>query len=450
MGNGRLACEHGAHTDPHRGIAISSSPGQQTRPPDPGGPPVVSRHWLGLPELGDTGLYRSTDDRVVSGVAGGLAERLQVDTGVIRIALVVLATAGGAGLALYALAHGLLPERTRNAAGSSERSARRALGVALITAGILVILRGVGIWFADSLTWSVGLAGLGSAVVWTRAGESERIRWRASLQHAVGRRQIPDLAGINRLRLSLGLLLVLIGMITFLISADVAAATDVIVAALVTLIGMALVVGPWLQELGRQVTDERRERIRSEERADMAAHLHDSVLQTLALIQRAESPEEMTLLARGQERELRSWLFGRRPDEQATRLGQAVEDVAGRVEDRYGVKVDVVLAGDVALDDDLWALVRAANEAMTNAAKHAGVPRVDVFVEVDALAANVFIRDEGTGFDPAAVDRDRQGLSQSIVGRMRRHGGTAQILAAPGQGTEVELRLPLSPNRGDQ
>ena len=256
----------------------------------------------------------------------------------------------------------------------------------------------------------------------------------------------PDLASLSRIRLSVGAILLLAGMGTFLVTIDLSAAPEVILASLVTIIGVALVIGPWFQALGRQLADERRERIRSEERADMAAHLHDSVLQTLALIQRSGSPEEMSRLARGQERELRAWLFGRRPDDAATRLGQAIQDAAGLVEDRYGVKVEVVLAGDVALDEHLHAMVEAAREAMANAAKHAEVDRVDVFVEVEPDRVEVFVRDEGVGFDPTAVPEDRRGLVESIRGRMQRHGGTATIESVPGEGTEVELHLPLDPS----
>ena len=361
-----------------------------------------------------------------------------------RLAFVVLATAGGAGVLVYVLGHVLLEEGEGDEPPIRPTTPRRAFGFALVVAGVLVLLRAAGVWFADSLTWSVGLAAVGSAVVWTRAREDERVRWRESLERAVGRRALPDLASLSRIRLSVGAILLLAGVIAFLANIDLAAAPEVLLASAVTVIGVALVVGPWLQQLGRQVADERRERIRSQERADMAAHLHDSVLQTLALIQRAGSPEEMTRLARGQERELRSWLFGRAPDDAPTRLGQAMEDAAGRVEDRYGVKVEVVLAGDVDLDEHLLALVDAASEAMANAGKHAGVQAVDVFVEVDANVVEVFVRDEGKGFDPAAVDADRRGLSESIRGRMQRHGGTATIQSTPGEGTEVELRLPLA------
>ncbi|AXV07223.1 putative two-component system sensor kinase [Euzebya pacifica] len=430
-------------------------PGPVPPPPaasSPDGPaPSSSTLSAVTAPLTDLGITRSTEDRVVSGVAAGVANRIGVDVGVVRLVLVVLATAGGAGVLLYALGHVLLPEpsvdpESAETAPVRTGTVRHAVALGLITAGVLVLLRALGVWFADSLTWSVGLAAIGSAVVWTRASEEEKVRWRHAMDRAVGDRVMPDLASLSRIRLSVGAILLLAGMATFLVTIDLSAAPEVILASLVTIIGVALVIGPWFQALGRQLADERRERIRSEERADMAAHLHDSVLQTLALIQRSGSPEEMSRLARGQERELRAWLFGRRPDDAATRLGQAIQDAAGLVEDRYGVKVEVVLAGDVALDEHLHAMVEAAREAMANAAKHAEVDRVDVFVEVEPDRVEVFVRDEGVGFDPTAVPEDRRGLVESIRGRMQRHGGTATIESVLGEGTEVELHLPLDPS----
>ncbi len=378
---------------------------------------------------------------MLGGVCGGLGRRLGVDPGVIRLATVVLATAGGVGIILYGAARLLVPV---GPVGIPARPplARRALAVALIVTGDLILLKAMGLWFADSLTWSVALAAAGSAVVWTRAAEEERDRWRGSMQRVLGEGRLPDLRSVGRIRLTIAGVLFVTGAVTFLIAVDLQVAPDVVMASLVTMIGIGLVVGPWLQQLGRQVGEERRERIRSEERADMAAHLHDSVLQTLALIQRAGSPEEMTRLARGQERELRAWLFGRRPDQGATLLGELITDFAGRVEDRYGVAVEVVGAGDLPLRPDLQAMAEAAGEAMANAAKHAGVARIDVFVEVDAAHARVFVRDEGKGFEQAHVPGDRRGLAESIVGRMRRHGGDAIVQSAPGEGTEIELVLP--------
>ena len=211
---------------------------------------------------------------------------------------------------------------------------------------------------------------------------------------------------------------------------------------LTAVVGLALITGPWWWRLARELADERRERIRAQERAELAAHLHDSVLQTLALIQgKANQPREVQRLARAQERELRSWLFGRSSTDGDHSLATAVEAAAAEVEDMHATSIDVVAVGDAPLDERLDAVVAAAREAMVNASKFAGVERVQVFLEVDGAKVTVFVRDRGVGFDPASVDGDRRGVSESIVGRMARHGGSAVVRSSPGQGTEVELTM---------
>ena len=175
----------------------------------------------------------------------------------------------------------------------------------------------------------------------------------------------------------------------------------------------------------------------------MAAHLHDSVLQTLALMQRrADDPREVASLARRQERELRTWLSGRAASAAGElRLASALEAVADEVEQSHGVPVEVVAVGDCALDERVDALIAAAREAIVNAAKFAGGSTVDVYAEASDDRVAVFVRDRGPGFDPATVPEDRHGVRESIVGRMQRHGGRASISSSPGGGTEVELVL---------
>jgi signal transduction histidine kinase len=191
------------------------------------------------------------------------------------------------------------------------------------------------------------------------------------------------------------------------------------------------------------LADERAERIRSQERAETAAHLHDSVLQTLALIQRRSGdPAEVTALARRQERELREWLYGVQGPAGEVTLAGALIAAAAEIEERHRITVEVVTVGDAALDGGGEALVAATCEALVNAAKHAEVDRVDLYVEASADHAAVFVRDRGVGFDPAAVPEDRRGLRDSVDGRIRRHGGEVRISTAPGRGTEIELRVP--------
>jgi signal transduction histidine kinase len=199
---------------------------------------------------------------------------------------------------------------------------------------------------------------------------------------------------------------------------------------------LLMIAGPWLWQLGT-------ERIRLEERAEVAARVHDSVLQTLALIQRhAEEPRRVASLARRQERELRGWLYGDRPLGDRASLVGALTAAAADVEELHGVRVELSNAGDCAADD---ALVLAAREAMTNAAKFSGVDEIDVYAEVTDDGAAVFVRDRGVGFDRVAVLPDRHGLTESIEARLARAGGRATITSEPGTGTEVELRLPRRP-----
>jgi signal transduction histidine kinase len=210
----------------------------------------------------------------------------------------------------------------------------------------------------------------------------------------------------------------------------------------VAIIGMilGLVVSPWVVRLGSSLSFERAARIREQERAEVAAHLHDSVLQTLALIQkRAADPREVAGLARRQERELRSWLLKRPGESEADSVAGALERAAAEVEELHKVPIEVVTVGDAPLNTGLEALVQAAREALTNAAKFAGSERVDLYAEVEEDRVEVFVRDRGVGFDPDAIPADRRGVRDSIVARMQRHHGRAAVKSNPGEGTEVEL-----------
>ena len=212
-------------------------------------------------------------------------------------------------------------------------------------------------------------------------------------------------------------------------------------------IGAVIVVlGPWWLRVGRELVAERQARVRAEERADMASRVHDSVLQTLALIQRrAADPQQVIQLARAQERELRAWLFdGHPPGSQAdeTMFAAGVRRIQSDVEAQHGVTVEVVTVGDCPIDEDLQALLGAAREATVNAAKWAGVQVISIYAEVEPEAVSLYVRDRGTGFDPASVPADRKGLSDSIHARMDRRGGNVEVRTAPGAGTEVRLSMP--------
>ena len=244
-------------------------------------------------------------------------------------------------------------------------------------------------------------------------------------------------------RTGVGIVLVLAAGFVFLqTTGALGAARDVLLALLVAVVALGVIFAPWIIRLVRSLTEERSQRIRSEERAEVAAHLHDSVLQTLAMVQRrADDPGEVAAIARRQERELRAWLAGRPRPGQAARLAPALEAAAVEIEEAHGVPVEVVVVGDVDLDEHVEALVAAAREAMTNAAKFGGGSPIDVYAEGVDGRLQVFVRDRGPGFDTAQVPDDRRGVRESIVGRMERHGGRASITSSPGAGTEVELVL---------
>ena len=248
---------------------------------------------------------------------------------------------------------------------------------------------------------------------------------------------------ISPLRIAAGALLVAAGMAIFLVANRALASTrTAVLVVLVTAAGLGLILGPWILRLVRDAGEERRQRIRSEERAEIAAHLHDSVLHTLALIQRSDDPADVSALARRQERELRAWLDHRATPSDHQDLRGAVDALASRVEQLHHVTVDTVVVGDAAVSEHVEALLLACQEAAINAARHSGAPRVSIYVEADPDGITAYVRDEGAGFDVGAVPADRRGIAQSVVGRMRRHGGTATVTSKPGQGTEVHLELP--------
>ncbi|MDE0699647.1 MAG: hypothetical protein OXH61_02865, partial [Acidimicrobiaceae bacterium] len=208
--------------------------------------------------------------------------------------------------------------------------------------------------------------------------------------------------------------------------------------------GLALILGPWVAVLLRDRRAERQQRIRADERAEVAAHLHDSVLQTLALVQRSDDPAQMSALARRQERELRGWLYGENYGPQQATLKVAVEHLAGVVEDRHGAVIDVVVVGDTELDAAMESLVAATGEAMTNAARWSGRSDIGVYVEATESEVEVFVRDRGIGFDPQAVGEEHHGIRDSIQGRLQRVGGDCEIISSVGQGTEVRLSVTRS------
>ncbi len=412
-------------------------------------PPVAQPVRVPAGDTGRAPLRRHRSGRVIAGVSSGIAEHLGVPVLWVRVLFAVLAGLGGAGLVGYALLWAFVPA-TEAGAGrlSTAREQQQAVGLVALGAGLALAGAALGTTWGGWVTGPLGIALIGAAVVWREADASQRTRWRSGAGVVIGGGRMA------LLRVLAGIALVTTGIAVFLLNqGNLGELRFALLAAAATLVGVAVLTVPWWLRLMRALSEERRARIRTEERAEIAAHLHDSVLQTLALIQQqSDSAREVRRLARGQERELRSWLYGPhgygRPTPNGAGGGTAVAALAatlhaaaGEVEDTYAVSVQIVVVGDCPLEEPLTALMQASREAMVNAAKHAGVAEVSVYAEVEPGQVHVFIRDRGIGFDPAAVADDRHGLADSIRGRMERHGGTVTLRTAPGAGTEIQLAI---------
>ncbi|HEY3543556.1 MAG TPA: PspC domain-containing protein [Gaiellaceae bacterium] len=331
---------------------------------------------------------RSSDDAVVAGVCAGIARTLGVDPTFVRLVFALLAFASGAGIIAYVGAWALLPGPDEH---EPARRRRRIMGTVLLVWSAILALSGLGL--SNSIVWPLLIASAGAVL-------------------------------LRRESRTAGIALVVIGIVLFVSHNSAGSATTLLAPGAVG-VAIAVIAGPWAWR-------EARDRARAEERAELAARVHDSVLQTLTLIQK--DPANARRLARRQERELRAWLY---PTTASGTLADAVDAAAAEIEELHGVRVDVVHTGDAALGERTEALALAAREAMANAARHAGVDEVSVYVE----PAAVYVRDRCHGFDTEAVAADRRGLAESIRGRMERVGGTARISSVVGEGTEVELLL---------
>lgn len=423
-------------------------------------------------------LYRDREDCVLAGVAAGLAEHLRAPVTIVRLVFVALLLANGFGALLYVALWAVVPVRTEMSPGRPRRV--RSVGLARVaytalTLGALILQAELvgdrpGGWTGFPLNPAVitlaAVVVLGAGIIWHQADPQRRRAGDASATMSAA--EVPrtdavvaaartDLsaqaevepAGDRRwfvLRLVGGGLLMVVGIVGILgILApgdrDLAAILLALLFAVLALAGVVLALAPVLWRMAGQLREERIARIREQERAEVAAIVHDQVLHTLALIQRhASDPASVTRLARGQERSLRGWLYrpAASPNE---RFAAALEQVAGEVEDAYGITVETVVVGDAAYDERVAALVAATREALVNAARHAKVSSVSLYAEVEDETLTVFVRDRGVGFDMSTMDSDRHGVRGSIIGRMQRHGGTARLRSIPGEGTEVELSI---------
>ncbi|MDT7724398.1 MAG: hypothetical protein QOI21_974 [Actinomycetota bacterium] len=422
-----------------------------------GVPPVPSA--LAISD-GPPKMYRRRSGRVIAGVAGGLADHLGVKVVWVRMAFAILGAFGGAGLLAYGLLWVFVQQQSEAEIAKAPKHTVKerqqafaliALGVGLAV-GTNTLSGAISGWVAVPLA----VALIGAAVVWREADESQRRRWRDGAKGSVAGAVMGGGGWSAAVRILAGVALVMSGIAVVLFrSGSLDQVQFALIAVLATLVGVAVLTVPFWLRLVRDLGDERSARIRTDERAEIAAHLHDSVLQTLALIQKqADSPREVARLARGQERELRGWLYGpagygkSNKDVPGGRLSEALAAACGEIEDTFAISVPQVVVGDAELDEPLTALVMAAREAIVNAAKHADVDEVSVYAEVEPSAVTVFVRDRGKGFDPDVVPADRHGLADSIRGRMERNGGSCRLRTAPGDGTEVQLEMPIKVTKG--
>jgi signal transduction histidine kinase len=399
---------------------------------------------------------------MLGGVAAGIGGHLGVRVVVVRVAFVVLLGFNGLGALMYAVFWAVLP-----AAPEQRQPVRgrllRLLAFAALAVGVLIVrgLIGGDQPATAALGWLFALIAVGAGIIWhqtgglgRRAGEAATpgaapaTPWLSAMLTETGRRAY-------LLRFIGGGVLIAVGTIGLAAlyapvgGASLAAVVNGLLFALLALTGVGLVAAPALWRMFGALREEREGRIREQERAEFAAMVHDQVLHTLALIQRNVTTGSTAYrLARAQERTLRNWLY--KPTGSPTeKLAAALEQVAGEVEDAYAVAVEVVAVGDADTSDQIQALVAAAREALVNAARHAQVTTVSLYAEVESEQVSVFVRDRGIGFDPGTVESSRHGVRGSIIGRMERHGGRAEIISTPGEGTEVRLTMPLTADRKD-
>ena len=411
-------------------------------------------------------MHRPVEGRIIAGVCAGLAEHLGLSARLLRVGFILLSLPGGAGLVAYLFLWALTPQSVggvversdgrvpvdparpegpgrpvdQAAAGvvgasdEQQRSAARTLlvGGGLLIVGLVVVAQNAGFNLRLGFLVPLLVVAIGAVIAWSQLDDAQRDRWLGT----------PD--GPRRFsvaRLAFGGLLALTGLVIVATRGrSLTAVWDIGLASLAVVAGIVLIAAPWGLRLWGDLRREQAERARATERADIAAHLHDSVLQTLALIQRrADDPAAVAQLARAQERELRSWLYAGPSGSDAT-LASAVAEVAHEVEDVHGIPIDLVATGDRPLDDGGTALVRAVRESLLNAVRH-GRPPVSVYVEIGPSGVEAFVRDHGDGFEIDDIPEDRLGVRQSILGRMERHGGSARVRRLE-QGTEVCLTLP--------
>lgn len=377
-------------------------------------------------------MHRRRSDRMVAGVAGGLADVLGVSDALVRAAFVSLSAIWGLGVFLYLILWLMTFEKVEDHE-VEHVSGGQALGLGLAFLGSLLLFQAIGWWPSESLVWVVTAIAFGVAALTDR-------NFPGPLAALVD----PNVERPGRIRTVVGVTL-LVGGLAFLANTigPVAQSGAILLAVTLTGVGLFVAFGPWVRRLTRDLGEERRERVRQEERAEMASHLHDSVLQTLALIQRSDDTSRMSILARQQESELRDWLYGKAPLDGVDLMSTALRGLATRVERDHQIPVDVVTVGDLNVDDRSRAVLGAVSEALVNAAKHSGADRLSLYMEVENDTLEVFVTDQGKGFVMGEVPDDRKGIRHSIFERAEKAGASVAIESEPGEGTEVGISMEL-------
>lgn len=400
--------------------------------------------------------------RVLAGVCSGLAAHLMIPVRWVRLGFALSTLLAGAGIILYGWLWIFLPSSTDVQREAERREGTRRFGLAeelhkseepqaateeserhqslmrqiLVGAGLILV---AGLFAAQllgaslriELLWPLLVVIAGAILAWLQLDDEGK----AGLRRNTG-----SLSTGALIRLISGVVLVITGLLLFL--SGVVGMRELLsglAVALAVIAGLVLVLLPWALRFWRNYVSERTNRVRAAERADIAAHLHDSVLQTLALIQkRSTDPAQVLTLARAQERELRQWLYQQETPEEGE-ITEAIRKAAAEVEELYLVSINVVTVGECLGLPGHDALLQATREAMTNAAKHAG-GTISVYVEATDDRVEIFVRDRGEGFDVGQVSDDRHGVRESIIGRMERNAGSAEIRSNE-DGTEVHLTM---------
>lgn len=450
----------GPAQSPWGSLTIPAESGSPLQPP--ADTAVGERSTAGGAAARRPALVRDRENGWLSGVAAGIANHLGWPVAVVRLGFVLLAMANFVGIAVYGFLWVMIPTQGKSVEAPGLAAARRAdmrrpgpatqrtrsrdvgslAAVLVLGLSVVWLVQATGLGVRASVFVPMALAMFGVGLVWRQADTSEQPPPNAPssvpgwAQPLISQSKWPS---IVRILLGVGLLGTGITMVAAS-TIGLSQLPAVLVIALLMLGSVLLLVAPWIHNARLSMVKAREEKLLLDAHADMAAHLHDSVLQTLALIQRqADDPRTVASLARRQERELRTWLYGATPQDETVR--SALVRAGGEIEDERGVAIEVVCVGDTPLTPDFEALIMSAREAMLNAAKHSGADTIDVYAEVSDHHVEIFVRDRGQGFDMDTIGEDRMGVRRSIIDRMQRHGGKTTIRSAPGEGTEVRLEM---------